>query len=143
MAPFLLANCLRFANPAEADWRLEAGRGKNAFPELSTHSGNRQEAREQRLYLEGLAFRVTFLRVLGLMLGLLVFGQIFQRLCHVFLILLDFRKEFLDGLLRGSSWPKRAKISPKSSPDPPKSSPGASKIELGALQDAIFQRHLN
>ena len=103
------------------------------------HSGNRQEAREQRLYLEGLAFRVTFLRVLGLMLGLLVFGQIFQRLCHVFLILLDFRKEFLDGLLRGSSWPKRAKISPKSSPDPPKSSPGASKIEPGALQDAIFE----
>ena len=50
------------------------------------HSGNRQEAREQRLYLEGLAFRVTFLRVLGLMLGLLVFGQVFHRFCHVFLI---------------------------------------------------------
>ena len=34
----------------------------------------------------------------------------------------------------------------KSSPDPPKSSPGASKIEPGALQDAIFKdlkkRHL-
>ena len=30
----------------------------------------------------------------------------------------------------------------KLSPDPPKTSPGASKIEPGALQDAIFKRHL-
>ena len=30
----------------------------------------------------------------------------------------------------------------KSDPDPPKLRPGASKIEPGALQDAIFKRHL-
>ena len=96
------------------------------------HSGNRQEAREQRLYLEGLAFRVTFLRVLGLMLGLLVFGHVFHRFCHVFLVLqqflLDFRKGFLDGLLRGSSWPKTRENLAKIVPRP-------SKIEPWGLQN--------
>jgi hypothetical protein len=36
---------------------------------------------------------------------------------------------------------KQPKISKKWSPDPPKSSLGASKIEPGAIQDAIFNRH--
>ena len=127
------AHCLRFAHPAEADRRLEAG------PELSTHSGNRQEAREQRLYLEGLAFRVTFLRVLGLILGLLVFGQVFHRFCHVLLIFCSiFARDSWMDCFEAHHGLKRAKISQKSSPDPPKSSPGASKIEFGALQNAIF-----
>ena len=40
------------------------------------------------------------------------------------------------------TWPTTSKILKKLSPDPPKSRPGASKIEPGALQDAIFIRGL-
>ena len=43
----------------------------------------------------------------------------------------------------GTHGQKHAKILKKLSPEPPKSSPGASKIEPGALQDAIFKRHLS
>ena len=38
--------------------------------------------------------------------------------------------------------PKHAKISNKLASDPPKSSPEFSKIEAGALQDAILNKHL-
>ena len=54
------------------------------------HSGNRQEAREQRLYLEGLAFRVTFLRVLGLMLICLCLAKSFMDFAMFSCVLLDF-----------------------------------------------------
>ena len=38
--------------------------------------------------------------------------------------------------------PGPSKTSPGRPPNPPKSSPGPSKIELGALQDVVFKRHL-
>ena len=80
---------------------------------------------------EGLAFRLLSLRVLEPMLGLPVFGQVFHRFCHVFLIFCSiFARDSWMDCFEAHHGLKRAKISQKSFPDPPKSSPGASKIEF-------------
>ena len=50
--------------------------------------------------------------------------------------------KLISQLLRRHLPKNGCKFSNKSSPNPPKSSLGASKIEPGALQDAIFTRHL-